>query len=470
MRTLDRYVVRSFLSTALVTALILLLLRAVIDLFLNMDEFTESGEGIWAVAQDILFYYGWQMLIYITELGGITIVIAATFTLARMNHTNELTAMLASGVSLRRVVLPIIIFSLIMGGIIVVDQEILIPRNREKLLVDRDDVDLVDSFGIAMLKDENSGVWSAKQYLPSQHQMRNVMLAIRDRRIDKEIGGEVAKPVAVIAAKSATNRGVGPNMPQPGWWLSNASIRRIEPGMQPWAHLPTTERVYAGLNPDKIIENSGRGYDFRGKIVSIDQNDEAYRFDLKAKSLHPGPVPGPNQQRSGTLIAPRFELLDAEGEVFATLVADSASWVFSRGTPGFWKLTNGRIFYPTRMNTQQIVLRRSRRWTSYVSSKRLGEMLEMEDLPNRETVEMTRYTRFVDPLTNLLALLIGLPFVLSRERNIKASAAMCLTTVVLFYGFVYASRYAGLDPFWAAVAPVVVGGPLVAVMFDSIRT
>ena len=41
---------------------------------------------------------------------------AAAFTLARMNHTNELTAMLASGVSLTRVIVPMVISAMLMGG------------------------------------------------------------------------------------------------------------------------------------------------------------------------------------------------------------------------------------------------------------------------------------------------------------------------------------------------------------------
>ena len=114
MRTLDRYVVRTLLVTALVFFVVMMALRVCADLFLNMDEFTESGtgrqaKGIVDTIAQIVTYYRYQSLVYFRDLGWLIIVAAAAFTLAWMNHTNELTAMLASGVSLHRVLLPIIV-------------------------------------------------------------------------------------------------------------------------------------------------------------------------------------------------------------------------------------------------------------------------------------------------------------------------------------------------------------------------
>ncbi len=122
MKTLDRYIVRNFLSAAILWFLILMSLRGVIDMFVNMDEFAKAAsmrkETFLQLIGDIVNYYGYQSIAYVTELGGVIIVSAATFSLARMNHTNELTAMLASGVSLRRVVAPIVACSMAMGALL----------------------------------------------------------------------------------------------------------------------------------------------------------------------------------------------------------------------------------------------------------------------------------------------------------------------------------------------------------------
>ena len=90
MKTLDRYIVRSFLVSALLWFIVMMSLRVVTDLFVNMDEFAKLGMGFGQTCAYIAQYYSCQSLVYFTELGGVTIVASAAFSLARMNHTNEL--------------------------------------------------------------------------------------------------------------------------------------------------------------------------------------------------------------------------------------------------------------------------------------------------------------------------------------------------------------------------------------------
>ncbi len=104
MKILDRYIVRNFLYSAGLWLLIFMSLRIVTDLFINMDEFVESDKPFAMAVSDIARYYGYQSLAYFAQLGGVVIVAAATFSLARMNQTNEMVAMLASGVSLHRII------------------------------------------------------------------------------------------------------------------------------------------------------------------------------------------------------------------------------------------------------------------------------------------------------------------------------------------------------------------------------
>jgi len=67
-------------------------------------------------------------------------------------------------------------------------------------------------------------------------------------------------------------------------------------------------------------------------------------------------------------------------------------------------------------------------------------------------------------------LLLGLPFILSRERGIKTSAARCLLVVSVFYVSIYVCRYVGLPPEWAAWLPILTFGPLAMVLMDSVKT
>src|SRR5450756_2425439 len=105
MKTLDRYIIRNFLISALLCIVVLMSLRIMADLFVNMDEFVKdkgdvAGKTVRMIAEDIVTYYAYQSPVYFRQMGGVMMVAAAAFALWRMNHTNELTAMLASGVSL----------------------------------------------------------------------------------------------------------------------------------------------------------------------------------------------------------------------------------------------------------------------------------------------------------------------------------------------------------------------------------
>ena len=83
---------------------------------------------------------------------------------------------------------------------------------------------------------------------------------------------------------------------------------------------------------------------------------------------------------------------------------------------------------------------------------------------------LVKHVRFTDPINNLIMLLLGVPFILSRERKIKASIAICVLMVGVFFAFVYICRFMDLSPTLAAWLPVLLFGPVAIVMVDSIKT
>ena len=59
MKILDRYIVRNFLTGYVISFCVLIGLRIIIDLFVNLDEFTEHADlGTFAVIKNILIFYG----------------------------------------------------------------------------------------------------------------------------------------------------------------------------------------------------------------------------------------------------------------------------------------------------------------------------------------------------------------------------------------------------------------------------
>jgi lipopolysaccharide export system permease protein len=83
---------------------------------------------------------------------------------------------------------------------------------------------------------------------------------------------------------------------------------------------------------------------------------------------------------------------------------------------------------------------------------------------------LVRHCRFADFFNNLIMLLVAVPFILSRERNIKASAGLTVLMVGVVYVVVYFARYVGLAPVIAAWLPVLLFGPLATFMLDAVKT
>ena len=81
-----------------------------------------------------------NMTLYFRDIAGVITVVAAAFSLGRMVRTNELVAMIASGVSAKRIVGPILVLVIFFTALAVADQEFLIPSISDKLVRNEDDV------------------------------------------------------------------------------------------------------------------------------------------------------------------------------------------------------------------------------------------------------------------------------------------------------------------------------------------
>jgi hypothetical protein len=68
-----------------------------------------------------------NVTLYFRDSAGVIIVVAAAFSLGKMVRTNELVAMIASGVSAKRIVRPILVLAIFFTALSVADQELLIP-------------------------------------------------------------------------------------------------------------------------------------------------------------------------------------------------------------------------------------------------------------------------------------------------------------------------------------------------------
>lgn len=130
MKLIDRYILQRFLTTFIFVVMILLAIVTVIDLTEKMDKYARAQLS----TVEILGYY----MDYIPWIGSlitpITIFIATVYVCSRMAAHTEVIAILSSGASFRRILVPYFIGSFIIAGISFVLNGWVIPdSNKSKL-------------------------------------------------------------------------------------------------------------------------------------------------------------------------------------------------------------------------------------------------------------------------------------------------------------------------------------------------
>jgi lipopolysaccharide export system permease protein len=385
MRILDRYIIKSFVFNYLLALGVMVGMYTLLDLIVNFDSFTRST-AVAASAQaapihqtslalaatalwNIVDYYSYQMLVIFQLVSAAIPLLAAGFTMVRMTRHHELTAMLASGVSLYRIAAPIVLVSVVFGLLSVANQEFVVsdPFVVQKLLRRHDEIgmQIPKTSPINFVEDTDGSLLIASDYDPSKKQMKDVLIVQRDRN---------GSPTGHIVADSAT-----------------------------WERLPS---------------DATETWIMRGVVQSED------RLDADPTKRFVGKIP----------------LLE----------------------------------YHTGLTPAQLDLMFQKKAVDYLSSRQVRDLAASSPPANQPMLYKIMYLRVTQPLMNIIMLLVGIPFLLTREPN-RLIKNMFVCVVVA--GFVFVATFvifqmAGtkIDPLLGAWLPVMAFGPLAFVMMDTIKT
>jgi len=188
MKILDKYVAGNFLIGYLIAFCVLIGLRVVIDLFVNLDEFAEhTNLGTLTVLKNIVMYYGLNSTLYFRDFAGMITVVAAAFSLGKMVRSHELVAVMASGVSLKRVIAPIVILALLLTGLVVIDQEFIIPPLADKLVRSHDDLPGEEYYDIWFIRDANGSLICSKGFDVKTTTLYNPTIILRRKKPDTSV-------------------------------------------------------------------------------------------------------------------------------------------------------------------------------------------------------------------------------------------------------------------------------------------
>ena len=212
MRILDRYVLFSFLKNYLISTFVLVGFYVLLDMIFGIDNFTGfAGQiSVWRIMFGIVEYYFYESFFTYAQLAGVIPVLAAAFTFMRMSRFNELTALLAAGVPLLRVSLPVILAAVAINLILQpINQELLIPSFAEKITRKQGDVFVEASTArpVRSMPDGSGGIFDAAQYHPAQGSnppwVESLTVVERDPVAARvaEAAAQVGPPVAVGVAE-----------------------------------------------------------------------------------------------------------------------------------------------------------------------------------------------------------------------------------------------------------------------------
>jgi lipopolysaccharide export system permease protein len=130
MKLIDKYILKQFLSTFFFVVVILLSVVSIIDMTDKMDKFAKAGlKGI-----DILGYYADYLPWIGSLITPITIFIATVYVCARMAGRTEIIAILSSGVSFRRMLVPYFIGAFVVALISFILNGWIIPNSNKSRL------------------------------------------------------------------------------------------------------------------------------------------------------------------------------------------------------------------------------------------------------------------------------------------------------------------------------------------------
>jgi lipopolysaccharide export system permease protein len=175
VKILDRYLLIGFIKNYLIAFMVLIGLYMALDMVFNFDDLVEPPKSVAAlnlsvpqIMADIAAFYAYQTPLIFAYLSGVIAVVGAAFTLLRLSRFNELTAMLAAGISLRRVAMPIILAGVALNGLLLCDQELLIPAILPKLIRTHEEMHTPTpkSYPVQMMRDERNGLLNAARYTP----------------------------------------------------------------------------------------------------------------------------------------------------------------------------------------------------------------------------------------------------------------------------------------------------------------
>jgi len=133
MTTFDRYLLWRFLHVFGILFMTTYGLYVVIDGFTNIDDFQEGKDQAFDVLMRMVEYYGYHSSIFFDMSASILSVVSAMAVFALLLRHSEIHPLLAAGIPAYRLAIPTVVGTLLVSGMLAVNQEWIVPRISHQL-------------------------------------------------------------------------------------------------------------------------------------------------------------------------------------------------------------------------------------------------------------------------------------------------------------------------------------------------
>jgi len=133
MTKIDRYILFLYCRVFAICFLTLSGLLVVVQVFTNLDEMIAFGKARGGFFVGMVEYFSPYLLSIYDRMCGLLTLLATMFVVAWLYRTNEMTALLAAGISKGRIIRPVLILSSILILCAAVSRELLIPNHASML-------------------------------------------------------------------------------------------------------------------------------------------------------------------------------------------------------------------------------------------------------------------------------------------------------------------------------------------------
>jgi len=130
IRIIDRYITRKFFAILLYNILAFVVIFVIVDLIENLDKFLSHH----AAFGDVIVYYIYYIPFIIILTLPVCMLLSSLFSIGSMAQNNEIIAIQSSGVSLYRIIWPVLILGVVVSVLSGIGGETVVPRaNRARL-------------------------------------------------------------------------------------------------------------------------------------------------------------------------------------------------------------------------------------------------------------------------------------------------------------------------------------------------